>query len=182
MILFSTKRSRYAVAVTLVVAAAATSAAIASTTGSTTRGIHVRHFASSRTAALARWQRAAVGNPDPGTIANLRARALTAAAANGDSQASIATVVATLHSKAMTVDSNSSPASDEAPSQQVYYILVRGHFTSYGAPHPYGTAAPTGIAMSLTIDAVTGELTDFSIFKAAPDVASLGTPITVALK
>jgi hypothetical protein len=182
MKLLHTRKSRYVTAATLLVASAASGVAIASSSSGTAAGIHVRHFASSRAVALAKWQRAAAGSPDPSTVASLRSRALAAAAANGDPRASVATAVATLHGQAMGVDSNSTPGSGADPVQQVYYVVVSGHFVAAGVPHPYGTPAPTGTALSLTINAVTGDETDFSILKAVPNVTSLGTPMAISLR
>lgn len=57
--------------------------------------------------------------------------------------------------------------------QGVYLVQVRGGFTGHMVPRPKGAPAPKGDAITLTIDAATGELTDWSLGKAS-DLAKLG--------
>jgi co-chaperonin GroES (HSP10) len=64
---------------------------------------------------------------------------------------------------------------DSVPSDQdVYLVIVHGHFVAADAPRPPGTPAPTGSVMTLVMDATTGDITDFGVSDREPDAAKLG--------
>lgn len=63
-------------------------------------------------------------------------------------------------------------------NREVFLIVAKGNFVDDNAPRPPGAPAPSGSVLTLTVDAQSGELTDFGIQQSVPDLASLG-PVTV---
>jgi hypothetical protein len=68
---------------------------------------------------------------------------------------------------------NPSPAMDQWLNAPAYVEVLHGHFTLGGAPHPPGADAPTGSALSLVIDAHTGQVSAITLRDRGPDTAAL---------
>jgi len=97
----------------------------------------------------------AAGTPVPAAaIARLTAVAHRAATLNGDPAPAWITAVATTHARALT---SATPGDSEPGSARtrVYLITMRGHFIARLASHPPGGKAPTGLYLSLVVDART---------------------------
>ena len=58
-------------------------------------------------------------------------------------------------------------------STQEYVIVLRGHFTAYGASVPAGADLPTGSVLSIAYDASTHDVTDLSVGDGDPGIAGL---------
>lgn len=55
-----------------------------------------------------------------------------------------------------------------------YVIVVRGHFTAAGLPHPRGEPVPAGTVLTLVVDATSGHVTDWGLVNRVPNIAKLG--------
>jgi hypothetical protein len=62
----------------------------------------------------------------------------------------------------------------------VYFVVLQGEFEDTQAYLPPGAPAPMGMEIDFTIDPTTHRILDFGISDQIPDVAALGTPITVS--
>jgi len=119
------------------------------------------------------------GSPVPASaIPRLAAIAASAAKANGDATPSQVTAVLTTRAKALT----SATPGDFVPGSagvRVFLLTMRGHFIATGVSRPPGSKAPTGRYLSLVVNAVTFQMTDFGLSPKPPPVspASLG-PVT----
>jgi hypothetical protein len=59
----------------------------------------------------------------------------------------------------------------------VYTVTLKGHFTgSVGVP--LGATAPTGMVLTIMIDAKSGYVVGEAITGVTPDLRKLGTPVT----
>ncbi|MEU4578915.1 hypothetical protein [Nonomuraea sp. NPDC023979] len=116
------------------------------------------------------------GGP-PGTLAakapsmsDVKQLALDVAKQNGDESPEAVELVATkrsaaqAHLKAGRVDSD----------QDVYLVQVKGAFVGHAVPRPKGHAAPKGDTLTVTVDAKTGQVTDWSLGASRNDLAKLG--------
>lgn len=56
----------------------------------------------------------------------------------------------------------------------VYVLVLRGQFVANLAPRPYGAPAPAGQVLSLAYEAVTNDLTDWSLGATLAAVGQLG--------
>jgi hypothetical protein len=66
-------------------------------------------------------------------------------------------------------------------NQDVYYVVLHGHFVDDMAFLPSGASPPTGNTIGITIDAQTQEILDFSISNKVPDIARLGRTVAVSI-
>lgn len=62
-----------------------------------------------------------------------------------------------------------------------YLIVMKGRFTEPSVPVPRGAGHPTGTVMTLTVNAATNEVTDFSVGNKTPAESKIGTPIPLPL-
>jgi hypothetical protein len=91
------------------------------------------------------------------------------AALNGESNPTGITYVRTTRAKAnglfgATTDSN----------QAVYQVQLHGHFNGATASKPHGAPVPHGTVLTVTIDASTGQITDWGISDTAAPLNQLG--------
>lgn len=111
--------------------------------------------------------------PPPGAaeLAALERLALQAAATMGDSAPTGGVLVPTTRRLAELVDVDT-----DEPDTPVYFVLVHGEFTDYGARLPKGAKPPTGTILTLTIDARTNQSLDTGLVGAMPDLNTMGDP------
>ena len=109
----------------------------------------------------------------PGEEAKLRAIAARAAHTSGDDSPYGLRWVKTNRGDGERVTAGALLGQDTA--REVYVLQQRGHFTALYSRGPAGSAAPTGTVMTLTVDAVTGEVSDFGLTGEEQDLSSLGS-------
>jgi hypothetical protein len=115
--------------------------------------------------------------PAPGSPPRLAAIVHTArhlAALNGESNPTGIRYVTTTRAKAnglfrAVVNSN----------QAVYVIQMHGHFNGATASHPHGSPTPHGTILTVTIDAATGQITDWGLSSEAAPLNRLGAVRTI---
>ena len=108
----------------------------------------------------------------PGEAAMLRAIAARAAHASGDDSPYGLRWVKTNRGDGERVTAGALLGQDTA--REVYVLQMRGHFTALNASVPRGAAVPIGTVMTLTVDAITGEVTDSGLTGEEQDLSALG--------
>jgi len=103
--------------------------------------------------------------PPPGApeLASIRQLVLQAAARMGDEAPTDGVLVPTTRRLAELVDVDTAE-----PDTPVYFALVHGEFTDYGARLPKGAKPPTGTILTLTIDPGTNQSLDTGLVGAMP--------------
>ena len=111
--------------------------------------------------------------PPPGAaeLASVRQLVLQAAARMGDGAPTDGVLVPTTRRLAELVDVDTAE-----PDTPVYFALVHGEFTDYGARLPKGAKPPTGTILTLTIDPGTNQSLDTGLVGAMPDLNAMGEP------
>jgi hypothetical protein len=101
------------------------------------------------------------------TLTEIAARV---AEVNGDKAPAWVSVVVTTHEKALT---SATPGDTESFGQQtiVYLVTMKGHFVAEDVPTPSGAHAPTGMYLSIVINAKSLEFLDFGLSPKPPPVA-----------
>ena len=109
--------------------------------------------------------------PDAIELDSIRQLVVQTAAAMGDAAPTNGVLVPTTRRLAELVDVDT-----DEPDTPVYFVLVHGEFTDYGARRPKGAKPPTGTILTLTIDPGTNRSLDTGLVGAMPDVNAMGEP------
>lgn len=140
-------------------------------------GILARRLIAHRNAQFQRTHRVVrVGDaPDPGALAAIRDVTIRMASLNGVASPSGGLVFSSSHKLAQMVLSGDT-VTDDGP---VFSVVVRGDLVGYMA-HTATGALPSGSVMTITFDANTLEVTDWSLLRTMPSLTLLG--ISTALR
>ncbi|MCL4291101.1 MAG: hypothetical protein KJ051_12615 [Thermoleophilia bacterium] len=103
-------------------------------------------------------------------LAVVKGEVVDFAAANGDSQPTNGVVVATTRK---AINELVGPGTVVDSDQDVHVAVVDGEFTAHGVGPP-GADEPTGPVLFVVYDATTGEVVDWGLLLARPDVSRLG--------
>jgi|SRR5213593_2474503 hypothetical protein len=111
--------------------------------------------------------------PPPPTgdkLTALRAVAARVAGLNGDPHPSKAIAVPSTRKTAELVESGADVNTD----QDVYLIVLHGHFVGHVAHVPPGAPLPRGSVLTIVVDANTDLVTDWGISDQTPNTSALG--------
>lgn len=100
------------------------------------------------------------------TLSRLTSTALRIARGSGDPRPVSVMVVRTTHARALRVATPGDTVAGDL-RQQVYLVVMRGHFTYHG-PQPPGSHPPVEPYLSVTIDPATFRVLDLGLSKHAP--------------
>jgi hypothetical protein len=67
------------------------------------------------------------------------------------------------------------------PDEEVYYVVLHGHFIARNAFVPPGSPPPTGSVIGFTVDPQTYDILDYSLSDKARDIGRFGRPIRLAV-
>lgn len=110
-------------------------------------------------------------------LAAVKKNANTIASADGEYAPTHIQVALTTRRVAAQVDSGGWVNTN----QPVFFVVLHGNFTDYSASVPFGSPQPTGTVLTLTIDAVTNQLTRLSIRNVTPNLSRLRIVKTLSL-
>ena len=115
--------------------------------------------------------------PSPAEIQQLRADALSFAAANGENAPDGGIIVSGNRGDVVTTTMGGAQVDT---NQDVFVVRLHGNFVGYEAPRPAGVAPPHGHYLEIVYDAQTKQLTDWSLSATPQDLSHLGHPVSFA--
>ncbi|HYZ78258.1 MAG TPA: hypothetical protein VE596_12880 [Gaiellaceae bacterium] len=114
--------------------------------------------------------------PSPAEIQELRADALSFAAANGEAAPDHGIVVS---GNRRDVVAATMGGAQVDTAQDVFVVRLHGNFVGYQAPVPAGFAPPHGHYLELVYDAETKQMTDWNLSGSPQDLTRFGQPVSI---
>lgn len=81
--------------------------------------------------------------------------------------------------RGLAVASQSSDVVDS--NQNVYFVILHGHFVDHYAYTPPGAPDPTGTVLTMTIDVATGNVLDSGLTTSDPNYSRTGIPAAFSM-